>query len=745
MSPHGVGHDTSTSDGPRAIDIRSGGHMVEKLPDPLLADLNSCHREPIHIPGSIQPHGLMLVARCSDVRVHHVAGDVEGRLGVGWEGHLLSAVLGASLAEKIAALMAPGAISGLVGQLQARSGEMLDVSAHLSGTDVIVELETASSDVMRTSSVLDGLAEAAAGFERSVSLTALYDRAAFAFRQLTGFDRVMVYRFLDDGAGCVVAENRREDLHSFLNQRFPASDIPDQARALYIRNLIRAIPDVSYQPAPLRPNWIEPAPLDMSDSSLRSVSPVHLQYLVNMRVKASASISIVKDGVLWGLIACHHASPRSLSYETRAACRSLAGSVARQIKAKEEAEAYRQRIRLRNFEDDVIALLSRQASLEDGLTNHLNEIRRMMSSDGVVILRGAELVMDGICPGESDIRGLAAWLLSRAAEPILATDRLSALYPPAAMFQHAAGGVFAVILSVDDPWILLWFNVEQIETVNWAGNPHKDPSTDLTSTLTPRASFEAWAETVSGRARAWTLPELDAGTRLRGALLGVQQNRRVQELNQQLTTLVRDKDVLLQQKEFLLGEINHRVQNSLAIVSAFLSLQARDANDASLREGLKEAGRRITAIGLVHRRLYRGNQIEMVDVARYIEELCADTFSFMGQDWTHHLTLNLAAILLPTDRAINLGLLLTELLINANKYAYAGAAGPIEITLVENLTDLRLIVADRGVGKVPARSGFGFRVLDTLVRQLRGTLTQSDDRPGLRIEVILPASPERRG
>ena len=322
-----------------------------------------------------------------------------------------------------------------------------------------------------------------------------------------------------------------------------------------------------------------------------------------MEVKASASVSIVKDGVLWGLIACHHSSPRLLSYEIRAACRSMAGSLSRQIKAKEEAEIYRQRIRLRNFEDDVIALLSREASLGDALANHLNEIRRMMGSDGVAILRGAELVMEGVCPGEADIRGLTAWLLTRAPEPIFETDRLSALYPPAAEFKHAGGGVLAVILTVDDPWLLLWFNVEQIETVNWAGNPHKIASGDSTLMLTPRASFEAWAETVRGRARAWTLPEMDAATRLRAALLDVRQNRRVQELNQQLTTLVRDKDLLLQQKEFLLGEINHRVQNSLAIVSGFLSLQARDANDIPLREGLKEAGRRITAIGLVHRRL----------------------------------------------------------------------------------------------------------------------------------------------
>ena len=687
----------------------------------------------------------MLVAGCSDLRVHHVAGDIEGHLSTAWEGQLLSALIDAALAEKIAARLSSNAMGGLIGQCRARTGELLDVSAHLSGTDIIVELETAPSDVISTATVLDGLAEAAAGFETSVSLTTLYDSAAFEFRQLTGFDRVMVYHFLDDGAGHVVAENRREDLHSYLNQHFPASDIPSQARALYVRNLIRVIPDVSYQPTPLRPSWTAPAPLDMTDSSLRSVSPVHIQYLVNMQVQASASISIVKDGVLWGLIACHHDSPRSLSYETRAACRALAGALARQIKAKEAAEIYRQQIRLRSFEDDVIGWLSRQTSLEHALANHLSEVRRMMRSDGVAVLRGAELVMDGICPAESDIRGLAAWLFTRGAEPIFATDQLSALYPPAAEFQHAAGGVLAMILSVDDPWLLIWLNVEQVETVNWAGNPHKGLGNDPMLKLTPRASFEAWAETVRGRARAWTPPELDAATRLRTALLDLQQSRRVRALNQQLATLVRDKDLLLQQKEFLLGEINHRVQNSLAIVSGYLSLQARDATDITLRGSLEEAGRRITAVALVHRRLYRGNQIEMVDVTRYIEELCADTVSFMGQDWTQHISLNLSPISLPTERAISLGLLLTELLINANKYAYGGAAGPIEITLIENPADLRLIVADRGVGTSPARDGFGFRILDALVKQLRGTLTPSDNRPGLRIEVILPTSPDARG
>jgi len=335
MTPQAVvDHDDTTIIGQLATNIQSGGHVVAAQSDARPVDLNSCDREAIHIPGSIQPHGLMLVAGCHDFRVHHVAGDVEERLGVIWKDQPLSALITTTLAGKIDALLSPGAVGGLIGQLQGRTNELLDVSAHRSGADLIVELETASSVVRPTSTALDGLAEAAAGFELSVNLIALCDRAAFEFRHLTGFDRVMIYRLLDDGAGRVVAESRREDLHSFLNQHFPASDIPRQARALYIRNLIRVIPDVSYQPARLRPDWIEPAPLDMADSSLRSVSPVHLQYLVNMDVKASASVSIVKDGVLWGLIACHHLSPRSLSYEIRAACRSMAGSLSRQIKSK---------------------------------------------------------------------------------------------------------------------------------------------------------------------------------------------------------------------------------------------------------------------------------------------------------------------------------------------------------------------------------------------------------------------------
>lgn len=359
--------------------------------------------------------------------------------------------------------------------------------------------------------------------------------------------------------------------------------------------------------------------------------------------------------------------------------------------------------------------------------------------------------MSGICPDEADIRQLAAWLLTRTLEPIFSSDQLSELYPPAARFQPFGSGLLAVTLSADEPWMLLWFRAEKVETVNWAGNPHKAPHKAIgpnsqeapMETLTPRASFDAWRETVRGHASRWTLPEVDAATRLRATLLDVQQNRCVRELNRQLTKILQDKDVLIQQKEFLVG-INHRIQNSLQLGSSFLALQARSSGNTELHSALEEARRRLSAVALVHRRLHRGDQIEVVDAGRYIEELCADTFSFMGQDWARHLSLNLAPVMISTDRAVTLGLMLTELMINSNKHAYGGGSGPIEIELIEDRTHLHLIVADKGDGKVSARRGFGSRVMEGLLVRLGGELAMSDNHPGLRTTITMPVEAPRR-
>ena len=167
----------------------------------------------------------------------------------------------------------------------------------------------------------------------------------------------------------------------------------------------------------------------MSDSVLRSVSPVHIQYLKNMKVAASASISIVKDGVLWGLIACHHDTRRTMSADLRAACRALAASLSRQIKAREETDAYRQRVRLRSFEDDLVALLSREGPLNEAISNHIDAIMRTLDGDGIAVLRGSDLVLGGRCPSEERLRKLASWSIDRSTDTVFATTGLVTFIP----------------------------------------------------------------------------------------------------------------------------------------------------------------------------------------------------------------------------------------------------------------------------------------------------------------------------
>ena len=701
--------------------------------------VEACAREPIHIPGSIQPHGVMLVADRTTHEISHAAGDVARLLGRdAWIGRTLGEVLGDQLAERAALATHSGAVGGYVGRID--TGERpLDICAHLDGERLIVEVEPGLPSVLSAATLLGQLEAAAAAFERTPTLKALCDRAAVEFRRLTGFDRVMIYRFLDDDAGAVLSEDLAEGMPSFLNHHFPGSDIPAQARSLYVRNLVRVIPDIAYQPAPVLPAWTDERPLDMSDCALRSVSPVHMQYMRNMGVGASASVSIVKDGQLWGLIACHHREPRLLPYDVRAGARALAGGLARQIRAKEQDEGYRERMRLRSREDEVVARFSATGDREGGLREGAAERQRALGADGVAVLSGASLHMAGSHPPEAEARRLAEWVLAQAPEPVV-TDRLSEIYPAASSYENEASGLLGLVVAVDEPFVVLWFRAEQVQVVEWAGNPHKAMSLGPGETLTPRSSFEAWRETVRGRSQHWTAAEVEAGHRLREGLLAARGHRRLVDLNLRLTEAVSEKDDLIQQKELLIKEVNHRIQNSLQLVSSFLGLQSRDVQDPALHAAFEEARRRLQAVALVHRRLYRADQIETIELARYLEELVGDMNASLGVEWAGMITVDAQPVLVTTDRAVTLGLVVTELVINANKYAYDGAPGPIAVTLQEQDDRLSVTVADHGRGKHDQGQGFGSRMIAAMVRQLRADLTFADNGPGLRAILTAPVS-----
>ncbi|WP_419898796.1 histidine kinase dimerization/phosphoacceptor domain -containing protein [Roseomonas sp. USHLN139] len=719
------------SDSPAALPSRSAPFGA--------ADPTGCDREPIHIPGAIQPYGLLLVADTASLTVVAGAGALEQRLAGEWLGRNLSELLGQDLTALLGEVQ-PGPGGILHGAQVQGVGERFDLHLHRLSGLIMAELEPAAHSPMSAAQTLVALNNAGLAFDRTANLQTLCDHAAVVFRQITGFDRVLIYRFLDDGAGAVLAEARDPALPSFLNHRFPASDVPAQARRLYIRNLVRVIPDIHYSPAPLRPaafDQAQPA-LDMSDLVLRSVSPVHLQYMRNMGVDASASISIVQDGRLWGLVACHNRTPRGMTYEARAACSTLASGLARQIRAKEEAEDYRDRLRMRGVEDSILARLQEQGFEPAALADAAEELRQTIRADGFAIVNGHVAARAGQVPPEGALLGLADWARQRAVAEPFRSHALSAVLPAAAAYRDLGSGLLAALPPGGSEVLLLWFRAEKLEVVNWAGNPHKAVPLEPGATLNPRTSFEAWSETVRGQSEPWSLADLASARRLAAGIATGRQQEKLRRLNRELDAALADRETLLRQKDFLMKEVNHRVQNSLQLVSSYLGLQARDSGDERLADYVAEAQRRLAAVSLVHRRLYRDEHLETIDLGRYLEELCADLLVSLGEAWKQQMRLDLAPMLISADRAISLGLVVTELLINAGKHAYGGAAGPLSLSLEQHGGTARLVVADRGTGNFRQGRGFGSMMMRAMLEKLEGSIDYADGGPGLRAYVSLP-------
>ncbi|MGA1834348.1 sensor histidine kinase [Rhizobium wenxiniae] len=330
-----------------------------------------------------------------------------------------------------------------------------------------------------------------------------------------------------------------------------------------------------------------------------------------------------------------------------------------------------------------------------------------------------------------------------ASQQAYSTASLSTKWTEAAAFTDVASGLLEVTMSTEVPTIVMWFRAEHIEVLKWAGNPHKDTAHDPAAILTPRSSFEAWTESVRGKATPWTHAEVESASRIVRLMLDYRNNQRVREL----TTSLEENQSLVTQKDYLLKEVNHRVQNSLQLVSAFLRLQARGATNDEVKQNLDEAQKRLNAVALVHRRLYQDESVEIIDLARYIDSLIDEMTTTMDAGWRDNLTLDLSPILIATDKAVNVGLILTELVINAQKYAYDGAPGPLAIKLEQHRNSLRLIVADGGRGRVKTGngnrgSGFGSRILAAIIERLKGHIDEEDNAPGVRVVVTAPIQSE---
>lgn len=704
-----------------------------------LPDQTECDREPVHIPGSIQPHGMLLIVDPDTGGVVGYAGDIDRHFAIGWQGQSIDDLLQLDIVAAARASAHPQQM--ILGKISP-GGDIFDVLGHRSGPYLVIELDPAHPCPRTAEELLDEVEGFTRQFENAPDTATLFTLAAQAYRRLTGFDRVMIYQFLEDGSGVVTAEDRNDVYRPFLHHHFPESDIPKQARALYLRNRVRVIPDATYASSPIRWLGSPPAdPLDLSDVALRSVSPVHLLYLRNMGVVASASVSIIKDNRLWGLVACHNASPRQMPFATRVAASTMAASLSRQINMRDEADDARERLRLRAYEDSLFEKLHRDAAIEDILIEIVSDLQAMLLSQGFAVIADGKLIArSGATPDIAALYEIARLVLPEMREGVFTSHEFGRRAGLADTIIPIASGVAVMRLWPDQDFYLMWFRAEHRQIVEWAGNPHKPAGQAPSIPLSPRASFAAWSEAVRGCSRPWNANKQEAMHRLARILRDGQQRRHIDRLNRDLHQMLDQKVNLLKQQDYLMREINHRVQNSLQLVSTFLMMQARDTDNEEVVRHLNDAHSRIAAVALVHRRLYSDNHVGEVDLARYMEDLSGELFRAVGEEWQalHHYSYE--PVLMSADRAVNLGLIFSELVTNANKYAYDGAPGPLSSSLKREGGHVRLIVADEGGGRTRQKTGFGSRMLAAIVSGLGGEMTEVDNQPGLRIIVTIPIS-----
>lgn len=490
-------------------------------------NLTNCDREPIHVPGSVQAHGFLLVlARASaDLVVEQASENAAAYLGLPLSeilGNTCTQLFGNDLCAKLLAAseVRPQVQSNrYLSTFRLPSGQEMEVITHSMGELLIAEFERAEERIS-PGTLNATIVNVVAQLESTQDIRVLGKIITREIRQLTKFDRVLLYSFDEEGHGTVMAEDRNDRLPTMLDLHFPATDIPQQARQLYLLNRIRIIPDVEYLPSPLRARQEPAEPLEMTWSVLRSVSPVHRDYMRNMGTASSMSFSLVIDGNLWGMISCHNATPLSVPFIVRSGCDVLARIVAAQISAHGRGRNFADAIRLKAVERDLLTYMALEGKYLDGITNHPEKVIALTRATGAALVVDDTCVLMGETPTELQVKLIADWLASSGQPDVFVSDHLSAHFPVAAAFTDTASGLLAISLSQVHRFQMLWFRPEIIRTVHWAGEPaEKTRTVDGTLEINPRHSFDSWSELVRHRSDPWSEVEMEAARDFRNSML----------------------------------------------------------------------------------------------------------------------------------------------------------------------------------------------------------------------------------
>ncbi|QXU43507.1 ATP-binding protein [Pedobacter sp. D749] len=556
-------------------------------------DLTNCDKEPIHIPGKIQSHGFLLAVDKNSSTITYLSENTGDFLK-----EPARSLLNKPLSEinhfikqqdsafNIEDLLKLGIIRKSFDAISPHPLEINGLPFYLiissSKNDWLLEFEPVTLQFDIQSSI----GRSASSMLQGKNISALLKGAAKEVKRLINYDRIMVYKFLEDGHGEVVAEEKEETLESFFGLHYPASDIPKQARELYKLNLTRLIADVNVADSPII-TFKENEALDLTNGGLRAVSPIHIQYLKNMGVHSSFSISLISHGELWGLIACHNYSPKFIDYKAREGAKLIGQILSSALEYRQEEEDAKIIEQFKSTANILSEHLTRDKYLIEAITTHKRTILDATKASGVAVIFENELKTIGNVPLEEDIRELAEWLKTANDESIYYTHRLSEIYFPAKKYKSIASGILSSLINKELGEMIIWFKPEMITDVNWAGNPDKsvvESENDLMS-LSPRKSFEIWSEVVNNTSEKWMAEEVASVLRIREIIIADinKKANEIRSLNEKLQAAYEELDTFSY-------TISHDLRTPLTSIKTYTELMLKNK---SIDEGGKKMLSRI--------------------------------------------------------------------------------------------------------------------------------------------------------
>ncbi len=757
--------------------------IVRDIVNRELVNLTNCESEPIHIPGAIQPHGLLLGLRKDpEHRILYCSGNAleyTGSAFGGLLGKLFAEAFGRADSERLSAYLdsddfrTGNPVSLQLGQTP------YSCTLHYSGDILILEAEPFPDGFRNLPDLYLQTRRFVTTMEQTHTLKELCQRVAEETRSITGYDRVMIYRFDADYNGEVIAESVREDLEPFLDLHYPHTDIPAQARALYLQNLLRMIVDVSYAPVPVYTVDEQARTLDLSHSLLRSVSPIHIQYLQNMGVGATMSISLVHNKRLWGLIACHHYGPKNIPHYTRLSAQLQGHFLTSQIGVRETSEAFEAGKHIAAALELVMpATLGLEESCLPDLIRR-PELLRLANADAVILSFKNRVYSQGSIPEGLDIRQLALHLQQLSAAGSFVTDqvRSSSVPVPEPLQDQLAGLVYHSLVGEGEDFIL-WLRRAHQQEVLWAGDPAKAITKDEKG-LSPRKSFEQWKGLKAGTSKPWTGAELAAISTFAYSLqkglsliLMMAEERRYRLLNEQL-----------QQANSELENINwistHDLQEPLRKIQVFSSrlrdrLSEHEAGPSIMRdvERMNDAATRMqNLVNDIHSySKFNHQDLELAPAA--LDDILNDVLDDLQEELSEE-RLELVRAPLPTvlGEPFLLRQLFLNLIRNALKFHKPGAAAGMQVSCSRSPAPdssgqdyLRVTFSDQGIGfdnefsetifgifkrlhnhKEYRGTGIGLAICRKIVERHHGTITaHSIPGAGSTFIVTLPYNAQLR-